>query len=133
MFDEAKQRFVQTQLLASDGAHGAELFVSGGLLWLAIANFGDRLGERYASLSSLWRLDEAAVAQDGGGMEGVGQFVLETEIASDGATDWEHFVVGGVDYLALANEGDVRNSLHQLSPIFRLVVQCSPPADKPEL
>ena len=73
------------------------------------------------------------VAQDGGGMEGVGQFVLETEIASDGATDWEHFVVGGVDYLALANEGDVRNSLHQLSPIFRLVVQCSPPADKPEL
>lgn len=25
--------------------------------WLAIANFGDRLGKRYAANSSLWRFD----------------------------------------------------------------------------
>jgi hypothetical protein len=53
---------------------------------------------------------------------GGGQFVLSASLATQGATDWEHFVVGGVDFLAVANEGDVRNGRHQTSYIYRLVV-----------
>ena len=51
-----------------------------------------------------------------------------------GATDWEHLVVGGEDYLALANEGGVRNRKEQTSYVYRLVVRCrEAPLTKGEL
>jgi hypothetical protein len=128
VFAEANRSWVTIQKLPTDGAHGAELFVALGSLWLAIANFGDRLGERYEAESTLWRFQPEAAGGDdvgrGGGGVG-GQFVLAASVTTQGATDWEHFVVGGVDFLAVANEGDVRNRMHQTSYIYRLVERCT--------
>ena len=50
------QRFTAVQAFATDGAHAAEHFRGvEGDDWIAIANFGDRLGKRYSAQSSLWR------------------------------------------------------------------------------
>ena len=128
VFAEANRSWVTIQKLPTDGAHGAELFVALGSLWLAIANFGDRLGERYEAESTLRRFQPEAAGGDdvgrGGGGVG-GQFVLAASVTTQGATDWEHFVVGGVDFLAVANEGDVRNRMHQTSYVYRLVERCA--------
>ena len=133
VFSEEIRRFETIQRIPTDGAHGAELFVAHDALWLAIANFGDRLGERYKAQSSLWRFRPGAAGGEaggegggggGGGAGGGGQFVLSASVVSHGATDWEHLVVGGEDYLALANEGDVRNRKEQTSYVYRLVVRC---------
>ncbi len=60
--------FITVQTLPTDGAHAAEHFSAGGQDFLAIANFGDRLGSkqagvlpRYEALSSLWQWDVAKV------------------------------------------------------------------------
>ena len=54
--------FVRAQRLPGDGAHGAELFEAGGTAWLAVANFGDRLGKRYAAESTVSLAPEADAA-----------------------------------------------------------------------
>jgi hypothetical protein len=52
-------QFDHFQSLPSDGCHAAELFESNGYLFLALANFGDRLQGRYEALSTLWILQES--------------------------------------------------------------------------
>ena len=51
--------FVPVQRVPTDGAHGAELFrTASGSVWLAVANFGDRLGQRYAAESPRAHLED---------------------------------------------------------------------------
>ena len=45
-YDERGRVFKPHQKIATDGAHGAEYFEAHGHHWLAVANFGDRLGKR---------------------------------------------------------------------------------------
>ena len=80
-----------------------------------MANFGDRLGKRYAALSSLWRRDLHA-----------GQFAKVAEVPTSGATDWEHFVLNEDHYLAVSNEGDLqKGGTGQTSRIYRLVLNAA--------
>ena len=107
--------FVLHQRLPGDGAHGARLFEGpdGGAAYLFVANFGDRHGERYAARSALWRQRSRGPHEP---------FERVAEVASFGATDAEHFVLGGRHFIALANEGDIRNRLHQRSVVYELEV-----------
>ena len=64
--------------------------------------------------SSLWQYDDV-----------VAKFRLVQEVDTKGATDWEHFVHGGVHYLAVSNEGDLNGQenggdFSQASHIYRL-------------
>ena len=113
-------QFEAVQSIATDGAHAAEAFRAGGEWWLAIANFGDRLGApkhgikpRYEAQSPLLRWDSAR-----------GVFVPVAEVKTQGATDLEHFHLDGQDFLAVANEGNVQGRQHQTSVIFRLDPGC---------
>ena len=117
VFNPSTRLFQLHQRIPSDGAHAAELFEGpDGAVYLFIANFGDRLGQRYASFSTLWRQESSS----GGG--GQGQFIQIDQVASQGATDVEHFVLqGGRHFLGLSNEGDVGNRKHQLSVFYELV------------
>ena len=101
--------FVKVQDISTDGAHAAELFVSkNSQLFLAVANFGDRLGGRILSMSSLFRWTD-------------GRMVLQQDIGSFGATDFEHFHYRGEDYLVLCNEGDIAaKGIQEESPVFIL-------------
>ena len=116
VFNPSTRLFQLHQRIPSDGAHAAELFEGpDGAVYLFIANFGDRLGQRYASFSTLWRQESSS----GGGQ---GQFIQIDQVASQGATDVEHFVLqGGRHFLGLSNEGDVGNRKHQLSVFYELV------------
>jgi hypothetical protein len=114
-YDEASGKFVSYQLLRTDGAHAAEVFHANGHHWLAVANFGDRLGKppRYQAKSSIfvWEPGDRQGAQSNSG--GGGRFVLHQEIDSFGATDAEYFLMPATadgpqkHYLAIANEGDL--------------------------
>ena len=83
------------QEIPTDGAHGAALLRTrrGGRLLLAVANFGDRLGKRYAARSAI-------LARNASGL-----FHPLQEIDTLGATDWEGFRIGGADVLVVSNEG----------------------------
>ena len=110
--DLESREVVQVQAIPTDGAHGSELFVaSDGSLNLAVANFGDRQGRRYASESTLWRWDVV-----------LSMMVKKIEFATQGPTDVEHFCLNSRDYLAISNEGDISRLLHQTSPIVQLTV-----------
>ena len=76
LYDSGKARYVEHQRLPTDGAHAAEFFQMWGAkegegeggkgekessLWLAIANFGDRMGKRYESESTVWRQASSCV------------------------------------------------------------------------
>jgi len=116
---EAGGRFVKVQDLPTDGAHAAEFFFSSSppLLHLAVANFGDRQGERVEAKSSLWLWDDTKAA-----------LVPTLEVETKGATDWEHLPLSPhptsppntLAYLAVCNEGDIGKQLHQESVLFRL-------------
>ncbi len=83
------------QEIPTDGAHGAALLLTrrGGRLLLAVANFGDRLGKRYAARSAI-------LARNASGL-----FHPLQEVDTLGATDWEGFRIGDADVLAVSNEG----------------------------
>jgi hypothetical protein len=122
--------FVKVQDLSTDGAHAAEFFFSSSSpspspspsssasseLHLAVANFGDRQGERVEARSSLWRWDDSAA-----------RLVLVHEVETQGATDWEHLALSSASsssalaYLIVCNEGDIGKQLHQESVFYRLV------------
>ena len=53
VFDSQTRLFevLQLQRIPTDGAHATELFEAVGTAWLAVANFGNRLGKRYAASS----------------------------------------------------------------------------------
>jgi hypothetical protein len=117
VYNPSTQLFQLHQRIPSDGAHAAELFEGpDGAVYLFIANFGDRLGQRYASFSTLWRQESTSSVSGG-----QGQFILIDQVASQGATDVEHFVLRGRHFLGLSNEGDVGNRKHQLSVFYELV------------
>lgn len=119
LYTFTRGRFELLQRIPTDGAHAAELFEGpGGEPFLSIANFGDRLGQRYASRSSVWR-------RRGGDEEEGGLFALVGEIPTQGATDVEHFVLEGgkKHFLAFSNEGDVGKRTHQVSHIYEVVVE----------
>lgn len=124
----AAGRFIEVQRIPTDGAHAAELFEIDGTAYLAVANFGDRLGKRYASRSTLWREDEDEK-----------KFVEVATVPTVGATDWEHFVLRSPDtdeathYLAVANEGDIQNRKDQTSHVYRVEVGVSPDGLRSEL
>ena len=87
-------RFRLIQEIPTDGAHGAALLrTRGGRLLLAIANFGDRLGKRYAA-------DSTVLARNASG-----RFHPIQNIATLGATDWEAFRMGDHDFFVVSNEG----------------------------
>jgi len=116
VYNPSTQFFQLHQRIPSDGAHAAELFEGpDGAVYLFIANFGDRLGQRYASFSTLWRQESSTISG------GQGQFIQIDQVASEGATDVEHFVLRGRHFLGLSNEGDVGNRKHQLSVFYELV------------
>eukprot|EP00040_Diaphanoeca_grandis_P015610 m.79803 g.79803 ORF g.79803 m.79803 type:complete len:442 (-) comp25250_c0_seq1:298-1623(-) len=114
-FDSARNEFGVMQRIKTDGAHAAEFFEIDGVAWLAVANFGDRLGKRYEALSSVWQYDHTLVA-----------FVLVAEVTTHGATDWEYFSLpldsGDVGhYLAVSNEGDISQQRWQTSHIYQII------------
>ncbi len=100
------------QSIPTYGAHAAELFEVSGSLFLAIANFGDRHGKAYSAESTLWMLTR-------GGGEG-DKFELACNINTQGATDFEHFRIDGVDFLIASNEGDLENNEFQQSVVYRM-------------
>jgi hypothetical protein len=111
IYNPSSKFFQIHQRIPGDGAHAAELFEGpDGAVYLFIANFGDRLCQRYASFSTLWR-------QNGN----LGQFEQISRVSSQGATDVEHFVVQGRHFLGLSNEGDIGNRKHQVSVFYELV------------
>ena len=93
IFDHSTNRYAVSQRLPTDGAHAAEFFEirsevdeheveeQESSLWLAIANFGDRLGKRYESESTVWRLDHRQT----------NLFQRVASVPTVGATDWEFF------------------------------------------
>lgn len=111
VFDEAEGRFKPFQDLPSDGAHGARFFEAFSHTWLALANFGDRFGQRYNSSSSIWRLQPSG-------------FVKAGEVSTWGATDWEHFELNGENYIVVSQEGIIKDRMYQQGPIFKLQVGC---------
>eukprot|EP01051_Picozoa_sp_SAG22_P014675 SAG22_NODE_1817_length_3516_cov_34.397425_2_plen_208_part_00 len=93
-------QWVLRQGLLTDGAHGAEHFETvDGVHHIAVANFGDRLGKRYKAQSTIWRCSSSATGTGAGGTGG--QYELVQEVETQGATDCEHFVLDGQDYLAM--------------------------------
>jgi hypothetical protein len=115
-WDAPSRAFALLQRIPTDGAHAAKLFEGpDGADYCFIANFGDRLGARYASRSTLWRRARRPAAQ-------AQPFELVAEVESQGATDAEHFVIAGRHFVALANEGDVQAGLHQRSSVYELLV-----------
>jgi EPTP domain len=114
-WDASTSKFVVHQRIPTDGAHGAKLFEGpDGNAYLFVANFGDRLGGRYASRSALWRQPARGRHQ---------QFEFVADVPSQGATDAEHFVFAGRHFLAVANEGDIGARLHQRSAIYEVEVE----------
>lgn len=120
VWSRGDERFVLVQALPTDGAHAAELFVVDGVLLLAVANFGDRIGKRYAAKSTVWVWSAARR-----------QMTLGAELDSRGATDFEYFALPSPDgprhFLALSNEGDLGGGaggggepLHQTSFVYRV-------------
>jgi len=108
--DHATGQYGLLQRIPTDGAHGGELFEGpGGRPYLAIANFGDRQGARYAARSSVWR-----------GEAGGGPFALVAEVQTQGATDVEHFALSGRHYIAFAEEGNLGRRTFQRSYIYEL-------------
>eukprot|EP00667_Euglena_gracilis_P010937 EG_transcript_11151 len=119
LFDPRRRQFAPLQTLPTDGAHGARVFTDRmGQAWLAVANFGDRLGKRYAANSSLWRYAAAD-----------GRFRKAADVPTQGATDWEHFRINGLDFVAVSNEGDLSHNLHQQSVIYYLDLRCGGAVD----
>ena len=112
----ATGRFELLQRLPTDGAHGARLFEGpGGQPYLAVANFGDRLGGRVAARSSLWRGSNSSSSSSGLVFERV------AEVATQGATDVEHWVgADGRHFVAIAEEGDIGKRRHQRSFVREL-------------
>eukprot|EP00933_Yihiella_yeosuensis_P007111 TRINITY_DN11201_c0_g1_i2.p1 TRINITY_DN11201_c0_g1~~TRINITY_DN11201_c0_g1_i2.p1 ORF type:complete len:442 (-),score=72.58 TRINITY_DN11201_c0_g1_i2:233-1558(-) len=109
-FNAETELFEVLQKIPTDGAHGAEFFEGPDKVpWLAVANFGDRHGQRYAAESTIWRFNETDH-----------KFELEHRVKTHGATDWEHFKIGESHFLAVSNEGDLGNGLHQTSEIYRI-------------
>ena len=114
IFDPLSNSFKTHQKIPTDGAHAAELFQGpDNAVYLFIANFGDRLGKRYLSKSTLWRQDSTSLN---------GQFFKVDSVISYGATDVEHFVINNRHFLGLSNEGDIGNRLYQKSIFYELVV-----------
>jgi hypothetical protein len=103
--------FEEVQRLPTDGAQGGALFLGpAGQPCLAVANFGDRLGGRYAARSQLWCRSASAS----------GAFERAAEVRTQGATDVEHWVWRGRHYLAIAEEGDLSRRAWQRSFIYEL-------------
>lgn len=106
----AKRAFEPLQTIPTDGAHGGKFFVGpDGAAYLAIANFGDRHGQRYEARSEVWRKGR-----------GDARFALFAGVDTHGATDVEHFVLAGRHFLAFANEGDIGKRLHQTSVVYEV-------------
>ena len=110
-FNPATTHFDLLQRIPTDGAHAAELFEGpSGAPFLAVANFGDRAGQRYAARSALWR-------RSGHG----GLFERVAEVRTQGATDVEHWLgPSGRHYLAWSEEGDLGRRTFQRSFIYEL-------------
>jgi len=107
-------KFIVHQRIATDGAHGARLFEGpDGAAYLMIANFGDRLGEKYKSSSTLFRQTIQGLS---------GKFEQVAQVTSFGATDAEHFVINDQHFIALSNEGDLQKRRHQYSKVYELRV-----------
>ena len=128
IFDHSTNRYAVSQRLPTDGAHAAEFFEirsevdeheveeQESSLWLAIANFGDRLGKRYESASTVWRLDHRHT----------NLFQRVASVPTVGATDWEFFQARGPhgsnhSFLAVSNEGDVQHGIGQTSHVYRIM------------
>jgi hypothetical protein len=124
VWDRETHSFVTHQRIPTDGAHGARMFNGpDGAAYLMIANFGDRLGKRYASKSTLWRQRERERVSSQTSASGIPIFEQVAEVASFGATDAEHFVIDGRHFIALANEGHIQTRLHQRSVIYEVIVE----------
>jgi hypothetical protein len=120
VWDRVTRTFVTHQRIPTDGAHGARMFNGpDGAAYLMVANFGDRLGKRYASKSTLWRQQDRGPDHT----SAIPTFQRVAEVASYGATDAEHFVIDGRHFLALANEGDLQARRHQRSAIYEIIVK----------
>ena len=48
-----------------------------------------------------------------------------TSRTPQGATDWEHFELEGRDFIAVSNEGDLGNNLHQQSFVYLMDTDCA--------
>jgi hypothetical protein len=115
--------FQLVQRIPTDGAHGAKFFICpGNAACLAIANFGDRRGQRYASRSEIWRKKPSDAV-----------FSYFDAVDSHGATDVEHFVLHSRHFVAVANEGDIGKRLQQTSFIYELIADDRAHADDPDL
>jgi len=73
-----------------------------------VAYFGDRLGERYKSFSTLFCQVQRGPTET---------FQQVDQVTSFGATDAEHFVIDNQHFIALSNEGDIQKRRHQYSKL----------------
>jgi len=114
IWSAADRKFNLHQRIATDGAHGACLFEGPDrAAYLMIANFGDRLGEKYEASSALWRQTHKGPT---------GMFEQVSQVTSFGATDAKHFVIDDQHFIALSNEGDLQKRRHQYSKVYQIVV-----------
>jgi hypothetical protein len=112
IYNEHTESFLLKQKIKTDGAHAAELFINkNNDLYLAVANFGNRLASRYQSYSKIYKWSDSDQ-----------EMISVAEIKTQGATDFEHMAINGIDYLIVSNEGALQSGLHQISQIFELKV-----------
>jgi glutathionylspermidine synthase len=105
-----RNQFQLKQVISTDGAHASEYFINiDNDLYLAIANFGDRLNNRYDSLSKIYKWNNL-----------LNEMIMVAQIQTQGATDFEHFSINNIDYIIVSNEGDISNRLHQKSSLYQL-------------
>ena len=89
-YDINTAQFVLFQQIETSGAHDWEFFVINDVNYLAVANYYD--GSTWNINSNIYRYDLNTM-----------QFVIFQQIETNGAQDWEFFVINDTNYLAVAN------------------------------
>ncbi len=127
-FDEVSSFFRKVGSVRTDGAHAAELFRIGQDFYVAVANFGDRLAERFEATSKIFRIEDKKDKTNRTLDEDSVNLVEVAAVTSNGATDWEYFEWAGASFIVLSNEGDIQRRQKQVSRLF--YIDASPSSDQ---
>ena len=101
--------FVLRQEIETDGAHGATFVSVDGMHYLVVAEFGDRVTQRYTRSSRVHRLDLGSL------------LVPLAELPTEGATDFETFSVDGDTFVVVSNEQNESEGIDIGSTVWRIV------------
>ena len=94
--DCSSHYFEKYQDLPTREAHAVEHFTINGSLFLAFANYGSNIAERYTD-SFIYKFNDST-----------GKFFLYQTIGTIGGHDVEYFTISGEHYLAVANIGNAK-------------------------